>query len=430
MNDYQSLTLGECFNFRAGTVFPLDKQGRGNGEYPFIKVSDMNRSDNARRILGANNWIEKIDLEQLRAQPFPAGTTVFAKIGEALKQNRVRFLTQPTVIDNNMMGAMPTPTLLDNRFAYYMLSQVDFAELANGTALPYLTVEGLSSEEVVVPPLPEQRAIADILGTLDDKIELNRWMNETLEAIARALFKSWFVDFDPVYAKVGRRETGLRKSLEDLFPSRVVASGIGEIPEGWSVRELGQAAEAPRRGVSPADIQSNTPYIGLEHMPRGSVALGEWGDSGSVTSNKSIFEKGEFLFGKLRPYFHKVGIAPVEGVCSTDVVVVRPKKREWSSFVLACISSGDFVKYTDVTSTGTKMPRTSWKTMSAYPVCVPPAEIAEAFENTVRPALDRIVANIHESRALAAMRDALLPRLISGETRIENHGHTVHGGSG
>ena len=154
-------------------------------------------------------------------------------------------------------------------------------------------------------------------------------------------------------------------------------------------------------------------------MPRRSIALIEWGNTGKITSSKSLFEKGDILFGKLRPYFHKVGLAPIRGICSTDIVVIVPKSAEWLAFTLTCVSSIGFVTYTNQTATGTKMPRTSWKTMSRYPVCLPPTPVAQAFENAAKPILERIVASIHEARNFANIRNALLPKLISGEVRIK-----------
>ena len=272
---------------------------------------------------------------------------------------------------------------------------------------------------VPLPPLPEQRAIARILVTLDDKIELNRRMNETLESMARALFKSWFVDFDPVRAKMEGRDTGLPPDIADLFPDRLVDSEMGEIPEGWEVEFLGDLAKTRRRGIDPARVATDTPYIGLQHMPRRSVALTDWGEAGSVSSRKSAFEVGDILFGKLRPYFHKVGIAPVDGLCSTDIVVLNARIPKWSAFVLACVSSSAFVAHTSQTSTGTKMPRTSWQAMSTYELCRPTDAIASEFQHVVSPMLGRIVGNVHESRTLAALRDTLLPRLISGALRLE-----------
>ena len=203
----------------------------------------------------------------------------------------------------------------------------------------------------MLPPDREQRAIAHILGTLDNKIELNRRMSETLEAMARALFKSWFVDFDPVRAKMEGRDPGLPKPLADLFPTGLFDSQLGEIPKGWNVGTLGDVAEHPRRGVQPDDIDRSTPYIALEHMPRRSIALTDWASADGLESNKFEFKRGEMLFGKLRPYLHKVGIAPVDGVCSTDIVVVAPKSANWLGFVLGHVSSDAFVEYTDAGST-------------------------------------------------------------------------------
>ncbi len=207
--------------------------------------------------------------------------------------------------------------------------------------------------------------------------------------------------------------------VADLFPDRLVDSELGEIPEGWEVGYLADIAVASRRGVDPTGLPYETPYIGLEHMPRHSIALAEWGDTRKVTSSKSNFEKGNVLFGKLRPYFHKVGIAPVNGICSTDIVVIVPKGTEWSSFLLACVSSNEFVSYTNQTSTGTKMPRTSWKIMGDYRMCLPTAPVVLAFQAIMHPVLELIVANIHESRVLSTLRDVLLPKLVSGKLRMD-----------
>ena len=304
------------------------------------------------------------------------------------------------------------------RFKYYALSALDLETMNMDSAVPGLNRNAFHAREIRTPPLPKQRAIARVLGALDDKIDLNRRINETLEAMARALFKSWFVDFAPVRAKAEGRDTGLPGHIADLFPDRLVDSELGEIPEGGKVGNLADISAASRQSVDPANLDDDTPYIGLEHMPRRSISLMDWGSVGKVTSGKSIFRKGDILFGKLRPYFHKVGVVPVNGVCSTDIVVIIPKTEEWSAFVTACVSSVDFVDYTDRTSTGTKMPRTNWKTMSGYRIYLPEISVVRMFQNVVQPILDRIIANIHEARSLATLRDALLPRLVSGELRL------------
>jgi len=283
-----------------------------------------------------------------------------------------------------------------------------------------ITKGHIGSFRLPLPSLPEQRAIAHILGTLDDKIELNRKMNETLEAIARALFKSWFVDFDPVRAKAEGRDTGLPKHLAELFPDSFEGSELGEIPQGWEVGSLGDVAEHPRRGIQPDSIDQDLPYIALEHMPKRCISLSDWGVADGLESNKFEFRKGEILFGKLRPYFHKVGVAPVDGVCSTDIVVVASKSPSWFGFVLGQVSCEEFVEYTNAGSTGTKMPRTSWADMARYATVLPSKAVAKAFTEGLQPSVDRIIAGIHEARTLAALRDTLLPKLISGELLVKD----------
>jgi type I restriction enzyme S subunit len=168
----------------------------------------------------------------------------------------------------------------DPHFAAYLLRTVDFQSCSDKSSVPGVNRNDLHRIPIRIPPLPGQKAIARILGALDDKIELNRRMNATLEAMARALFQSWFVD---------ATENGLL--------------------DGWREGTLGEVAENPRRVVDANGIKPGTPYIALEHMPRRCIALSEWGTSDALESNKFEFKRGEILFGKLRPYFHKVGVA-------------------------------------------------------------------------------------------------------------------------
>jgi type I restriction enzyme S subunit len=270
--------------------------------------------------------------------------------------------------------------------------------------------------EIDAPSIDEQHEIASILSTLDDRIELNRRMSTTLEEMTRVLYQSWFVDFDPVKAKAeGLAPAFMDEATAILFPDRFWGGGL---PEGWRRGRLSDVAINSRTGVKPEQIDPSTPYIGLEHMPRRSIRLGEWGSAEDVGSQKSAMRRGDFLFGKLRPYFHKVGISPVDGICSTDIIVVRPKAPEWASFVLSVISSDDFVEHTNAGSSGTRMPRTNWGEMGRYEVVIPPVPVAAAFEAAFSSMRDRIVAGVHEARTLATLRDTLLPKLMSGELRV------------
>ena len=292
----------------------------------------------------------------------------------------------------------------------------DLLAQATGSTFPNVSAQQLATLSWPILDVSEQRAIAHILGTLDDKIELNNRMNLTLEAMARAIFKDWFVDFGPIRAKAEGGDPYLAPEYWDLFPDALDRDGK---PVGWRTGILSDVADTQRRSVGPTDVAENTPYIGLKHMPRRSIALTEWDGAGKVKSNKSVFKQGEFLFGKLSPCFHKVGFAPLDGICSTDIVIVVPRDPDWAAFTLACLSSDEFVDYTDRTSTGTIMSRTSWKTMGIYKICLPSEQVDQVFQNMVQPLLERVNENIHESHTLAQIRDILLPKLMSGEIRVD-----------
>jgi type I restriction enzyme S subunit len=270
----------------------------------------------------------------------------------------------------------------------------------------------------LLPPPSQQQAIAHILGTLDDKIELNRKTNETLEAMAKTLFKSWFVDFDPVRAKAEGRTTGLPAEISDLFPDSFEDSDLGEIPKGWEVGSLDQIGINPRETAKPEDMDSSDRYIGLEHMPRGSICLGESGQAEELESNKNRFRKGDLLFGKLRPYFKKTGCSQFDGVCSTDIVVVRKKGEYGVGFICCFLASDPFIDFTVAASSGTRMPRTSWKDMCEFPFAIPSKLLLCEFDKQFSHVINKITGNCIHSAYLAVLRDALLPKLISGELRI------------
>ncbi|WP_157072448.1 restriction endonuclease subunit S [Brevundimonas bacteroides] len=312
--------------------------------------------------------------------------------------------------------------VLDNRFLRYWLmsfeGQQRLQARATGTTVAGISQATLRRLPISKPDFPEQVAIGDVLGSLDDKIEANRRMNETLEGTARALFKSWFIDFDPVRAKAEGRPTGLATEIDLLMPSSMDESETH--PSGWSTSGFDLLATPGSEAVSADVLGDDTPYIALEHMPRRSIVLAEWEGAGGLGSNKSRFRENDILFGKLRPYFHKVGLALVDGVCSTDIVVLRPKASHFRAMTLFAASSDAFVSFVDVASTGTKMPRTNWARMKQFQVVDPGPAIAGTFEDVVSPMLARIKLNTQQSRTLADLRDLLLPKLMSGAIRVRD----------
>jgi type I restriction enzyme S subunit len=311
---------------------------------------------------------------------------------------------------------------------------------ATGSTFPNVSGSQLKNLKVKLPPLPEQRAIAQVLGSLDDKIALLRRQNETLEAMAQALFKSWFVDFDPVLDKalaaghaipeplqekaarrkaLGDRRKPLPEGVAKLFPDRFrFDEELGWVPEGWASGNVSDIGLNQRKSVKADSIDPNMAYIGLQDMPQKSISLENWQTSEEVSSNKYYFSKSDILFGKLRPYFHKVGIAPINGICSTDILVIKPKKAAYFSLLLSHLSSEEFIKFVTNSSTGTRMPRTNWKDMGSYSIVIPDKEILDFHTKIVKYKVEKIISNIWQTKYIKSLRDTLLPKLISGQIRL------------
>ena len=317
----------------------------------------------------------------------------------------------------------------DQRFAYYFLKHFDFRSYNSGSAQPSLNRNFIHPIPVDIPPVAEQRAIAHVLGTLDDKIELNRRMNETLEAMARALFKSWFVDFDPVRAKMAGRNTGLPQDIADLFPDRLVDSEMGEIPEGWQVATLAERIEVnPRRSLRKGQI---APYLPMANMP----TRGHMPDAVAVRPFGSgmRFANGDTLVARITPCLENGKTAYVDfltdgevGWGSTEYIVLRPQPPLPNQFAYFLARSARFRKFAIQNMSGTsgrqRVPPTA---LRGFLLVVPPSRVAARFGKVAASLFERANNAVHESRTLAALRDTLLPKLISGEIRLSETAWTL-----
>ncbi|WP_445427360.1 restriction endonuclease subunit S [Alishewanella sp. HL-SH05] len=371
--------------------------------------------------------IKQQDADRLSQHKLQIGDVVFSRRGD---------VTRNALIEPHQVGwlcgtgclkvRLGDETKADAKFISYCLRSPETKEWlirhAVGATMPNLNTSILSAVPIQIPPISEQKKITELLRALDDRIDLLRETNATLEAIAQALFKSWFVDFDPVLynssANAGTQAPSLPAEMQALFPSRLVESPHRLIPEGWKVGVLGDVAETSRKQVKPEQLSEETLYVGLEHIPRKQLGLDAWGTAEELASAKSAFERNNILFGKLRPYFHKVVIAPFEGVCSTDILVCKAKHDSYHQYVAMQLFSDELIAYADRLSNGAKMPRINWKDLAAYEVVIPPNEIAENFSIIVEPMIGRILANVEKAQILASLRDTLLPRLISGQLRL------------
>jgi type I restriction enzyme S subunit len=333
-----------------------------------------------------------------------------------------RFL--PARVNQHVVIIRPKTEFFDSRFIRYFLVSPIQQDLMLGLASTggtrnALTKSMIEDFKIPCPSLAIQKAIADILSALDDRITLLRETNATLEAIAQALFKSWFVDFDPVHAKQqSRLPEGMDEQTAALFPDSFEESELGLVPLGWEVGELADIVITAKKQLQVSNLTPELNYVGLEHIPRKSLSLTDWGNAERLESAKSAFSKGDILFGKLRPYFHKVVVAPFDGVCSTDILVCQPKIPTYYGITAMLLFSTALISYAERLSNGAKMPRVNWKDLANYPVCIPPEHLAANFTETITPLFSLMVENVHKSQTLADLRDTLLPRLISGQLRV------------
>lgn len=214
-------------------------------------------------------------------------------------------------------------------------------------------------------------------------------MNATLEGMAQAMF----------------REMCLPRDAENL-------------EKDWEWRKIGDVGMNRKQSIKPHELNENDNYLGLEHIPRKQIAINSWKDASEVKSNKYAFSINDILFGKLRPYFHKVGVVPINGVCSTDILVIQPKEKEYFGFLLMHCFSEELVAEVNASSTGTRMPRTNWKALARYKIALPPIGTIKKFNQQILDFVAKMNANTLENQELVKTRDLLLPKLMSGEIEV------------
>jgi type I restriction enzyme S subunit len=374
---------------------PRDAAHLYGGPYPFIQTSDVKHSG-----LYIREYQQTYSEEGLRqSKIWPAGTlciTIAANIADTA------ILGIDACFPDSVIGFTADENKSDVRFIKYLFDatiQQRVRQFTQGAAQDNLSQEKLLSIEFLIPELQEQRRIASILSAYDDLIANNRRRIQLLEQAARLLYKEWFVHL--------------------RFPGHEHAKIKDGIPEGWKRGPLGQLCVEVREICQPASLEPDAPYIGLEHMPRRSIALSEWGTTEQVTSSKHRFRENDILFGKIRPYFHKVGIALTEGIASSDAIVIRPASQELLPLVLMVTSSDAFVADTaQKMKEGSKMPRADWKQMTQYPVLYPSDNTLWALNDFIEPILQQIKTLVFSNRNLAVARDLLLPKLMSGEVAV------------
>jgi len=321
---------------------------------------------------------------------------------------------------------------IENDYLFYLLQSRYFQEpvqsMGTRSVQAGFNREGLSTIPLPIPPLPVQRHIAHILGTLDDKIELNRWMNRTLEAIARAIFKSWFVDFDPVHAKAeGLEPVGMDHETAALFPDSFQDSPLGKIPNGWEASTLGEICEKPQYGYtqSAAEEQVGPHFLRIKDINKQPWI--EWASVPYCEITEADYEKyrlhaGDIVVARIADPGHAALIqANVDAVFASYLIRFRLLDQSYSRYVQYWLKSPGYWALVRARRSGSTRGNLNAKVLGGFPILVPPAALAEKFQAAIQPLARGIEVLLSQSGQLSTTRDALLPKLLSGEL---SEGHT------
>ena len=395
-----------------------------DGDVPWLTPKDLSGPHDRYVTRGERNLTRR-GLSSCSAQLVPAGTVLLssrAPIGY------IAIAKNPIATNQGFRNLLLRPGSVPGFMYYWLMANLPELERhSSGSTFKELSGGALKQIQIRIPPESEQHAIAHILGTLDDKIELNRRMNETLEAMARALFKSWFVDFEPVRAKAEGRDPGLPKSLADLFPDSFEDSELGEIPKGWQIKSIGDLADVVG-GTTPSTKESIYWYGGThawatpKDLSRLSVPVlldteRRITDAGLSQIGSGLLQKGTVLLSSRAPIGY-LAVAEIPVAINQGFIAMTPKTGTSNVFLLlwASVSDEEIISRANG-STFLEISKANFRPIT---LVAPPTAVMRAFDAQVRLLYQRIVECARESRTLAALRDALLPKLISGELLVQD----------
>ena len=424
--EWREVRLGQLGEVNRGRSRhrPRDAAHLYGGAYPFIQTGDIKASGG--RITSHSQTYSEAGLAQSRL--WPEGTmviTIAANIAETA------ILTYPACFPDSVVGFIADKQRADVRFVEYLFRhlrrQIQQENVGTGSVQDNINLQTLARLTLRIPEPREQRRIAYILGTLDDKIENNRKTAKTLEAMAQAIFQSWFVDFDPVRAKMAGesrenicKRPKLTPEILDLFPDRLVDSEFGEIPEGWEITTLTAMSTLNPESLTKAARPKLINYVDLSNTKWGRIeSVTIYTQEDAPSRAQRILRPDDTIVGTVRPGNGSFALITENGLTgSTGFAVLRPKKTIYAAFVYLAVTAKENIQSLVHLADGGAYPAVRPEVVAATQVVKPCDESLATF-STLTSVLIRKFATIERQiRTLVALRDALLPKLISGEIRI------------
>ncbi len=437
MSDLVTFRLKElCSKITDGSHRSPKSSPDGICMYSVKDMTEFGFSDaNAKRITEE----EYQELKRTGCKP-EANDILIAKDGSVLKHIFKVRENQKCVLLSSIAILRPNTDLVDPDYLVYSIKDPTvrnsiLSNYVSGSGVPRIVLKNFKEIELCIPSIDNQKIIAHILGTLDDKIELNQKMNQTLEGIAKAIFKSWFVDFDPVYAKSAGRPTGLSTEISDLFPDELVKSEIGDIPREWEIKRTEDVCEKIAMGPFGSNIKVSTfvdqgvPVISGHHLHGFLINEGKYNFVSKEHSERlknSVVTSGDVIFTHAGTV-GQVSLIPKSSkfpkyVISQRQFYARPLYSSLSSYLALFFHSpiGQHKLLSNVSGSGVPSIARPSSHLKGIELVLPPESLIETFAETVGPMIDRMVNIASENKILVELRDTLLPKLISGELQVSD----------
>jgi type I restriction enzyme S subunit len=433
--EWADLILGDLGRVVTGKTPLTAVEGNFGGQIPFVTPSDM---DGRKTISTTARNLTEAGAASVKGSKIPAGSVMVSCIGSDMGKAAIAGCD---CVTNQQINSIVVDDRFCSEFIYYNLSTRKDEirhQAAGGSAQPILNKSDFSRLEIFLPPLAEQKAIAAVLRALDDKIELNRRMNATLEAMAQTLFQSWFVDFDPVRAKLdGRQPLGLDQATAALFPDSFQASLLGHIPKGWKVQRLEEVAERVAMGPFGSSIKVSTfveegiPVVSGQHLHDLMLDDSEFNfvtEAHAKQLHRSNVQREDVIFTHAGS-IGQVALIPESSLYTRYVISQRQfymrcdRSKMSSLYILLYFKTpeGQHRLLANTSSTGVPSIAQPVTYLRQLQLVIPPPELLARFDGLAGGWLKQIAANLHQSRTLATLRDTLLPKLLSGELRVEEN---------
>ncbi|HCZ0876637.1 TPA: restriction endonuclease subunit S [Staphylococcus aureus] len=286
----------------------------------------------------------------------------------------------------------------------------DIHSKSTGTIFNSINKSTLENLEIKIPIEKFQKFIGTLLRNIDNKIELNNKIIANLEELSQTLFKRWFVDFEfPDENGNPYKSSG----------GEMVGSELGEIPKEWQVVKLEMLIDNVKDRINAKSVSSNFPYVPIDLIPKRKLTFYNYKDGKEAKSSLIKFKRNDILLGNMRVYFHRVCLAPFEGVTRNTVFTLRPKDERYTYYLINLINKDEFIEYASNNSKGSTMPYAVWEgVLDKIKVIKPPLNYLNQFNSKIKSNFELSISLLKQNRKLAILRDTLLPKLMSGEIEI------------